>query len=72
MNNIKPEDLGEICEFAYLLRRRRGDAIMCEKSFGENGDECICTKSFNTGHGSLDAYYETEKMFDCKYKEGKV
>jgi len=71
MNQINPEDLGEICKHAYLLRRRRGDAVMCEESLGKKGDECICTTSCNLGHLSPEAFYETDKMFECKYRKAE-
>lgn len=77
-DKINEKDLVMICKDAELRHLRRGDAILCKAGKGKDtpffipllndGDVCVATTFYNTGHVNPDACYETDKMLECEYK----
>lgn len=72
------KDIGEICKLAECRQMRRGEAILCSGGYGSkldmpipllsDGDVCIATTFFSTGHINSDVYTDKGKMKECQYR----
>ncbi|MFH1589641.1 MAG: hypothetical protein ABIB43_03695 [archaeon] len=88
MHNITDKDIKEqealtdICDYAVLLKKWRGDAVGCELAgdfpWGADSRElkalgyyCVCTHSYDTGHISLDTEINKVLMYGCKKRVSK-
>ncbi len=83
IEGINAEDIEtlckRLCKHAVCSRRRRGDIVLCARGLGreqhylppllKKGDVCVATKFYSTGHSTLDANIEPDKMQGCPYRK---
>jgi hypothetical protein len=75
------EKIEDICEYAVMRKLRRGEAILCSEGLGiapqvnapilSEGDVCIATSFYSTGHVNPDCTYDIKKMYECKNRKYK-
>jgi hypothetical protein len=78
---LSDEAVRKICSCAQFRKLRRGDAIFCKEARGKDpansiefmaikdGEICLATDFYSTGHAGYDWNVNVEKMKGCPYKK---
>ena len=79
VNESDKPKIEEICRFAELRHLRRGDALLCKEGKGiapqvpapllREGDVCVATTFYSSGHLNPEVYHDTSRMRDCPYRK---
>jgi hypothetical protein len=77
---LDDKTISGICTCAALRKSRRGSLILCEEGKGINppsgfefmaisdGEICVATSLYSTGHVNYDSEVDIEKMKTCLYR----
>jgi hypothetical protein len=84
INKEKTKELENICQDAIVITFTRGNPILCASENPlagkppdypifplKNGDVCVATNFYNSGHTSPDCKIYLEKIYNCPYKRPK-